>query len=203
MTRNVVRVAAALRRGAPTTRRVHPPRHRARAGLPARDQRRDDRVLRTLAAAGGRVPGAGDAASGSPPPDAEAALLDHVQVCFDCCHFAVEYEDPRGRARSACAGRHARSAASSSARRSTSRMPAGASAAAVVDRLRPFADTTYLHQVIERRAGRAARTSPTSGERTRRAAPTADRRSGASTSTCRCSPATTTASGPRRPTSRA
>ena len=26
--------------------------------------------------------------------EAQGALLDHVRVCFDCCHFAVEYEDP-------------------------------------------------------------------------------------------------------------
>jgi sugar phosphate isomerase/epimerase len=26
--------------------------------------------------------------------DAQDLIREHVQVCFDCCHFAVEYEDP-------------------------------------------------------------------------------------------------------------
>src|SRR5690606_21452572 len=26
--------------------------------------------------------------------DAERLICDHVQVCFDVCHFAVGYEDP-------------------------------------------------------------------------------------------------------------
>ena len=74
------------------TRGVHPPRHRARARLPARDEHRDDRVLRAMAAAGWR-PGARDRARPH-PGRGQSALLEHVQVCFDCCHFAVEYEDP-------------------------------------------------------------------------------------------------------------
>jgi len=27
--------------------------------------------------------------------DARASLYEHVRICLDCCHFAVEYEDPR------------------------------------------------------------------------------------------------------------
>jgi len=28
--------------------------------------------------------------------EARERLLEHIQVCFDCCHFAVEYEDAAG-----------------------------------------------------------------------------------------------------------
>ena len=66
---------------------------------------RDDRVLRAMAAAGWRPRGwprrlGVDAGAGA------AALLEHIRVCFDCCHFAVEYEDPGDGARSARGGRH-------------------------------------------------------------------------------------------------
>ena len=83
--------------------------------------------------------------------EAEAALLEHVQVCFDCCHFAVEYEDPAvALQRLAAAGLRVGRVQLSSAIDVT--VPP-AEAATVRDRLRPFADSTYLHQVIERQAG--------------------------------------------------
>jgi sugar phosphate isomerase/epimerase len=81
--------------------------------------------------------------------EAESALLEHVQVCFDCCHFAVEYEDPAvALQRFAAAGLRVGRVQLSSA--IDVAVPPG-SASAVFDRLRPFADSTYLHQVIERR----------------------------------------------------
>ncbi len=78
VTRNVVRVAddAGARRD--RTGGVHPPRHRARARLPARNHRRDDRLLRTaaapvgaprLAAALGIRRGRGAANAARPHPD--------------------------------------------------------------------------------------------------------------------------------------
>ena len=81
---------------------------------------------------------------------ARAALLDHVRVCFDCCHFAVEFENAaealdRLRAAGVKIGRVQLSSAIDVA------VPAEPQAsAAVSDRLRRFADTTYLHQVVER-----------------------------------------------------
>ena len=31
---------------------------------------------------------------GLTPAAAREALREHIRVCFDCCHFAVEFEDP-------------------------------------------------------------------------------------------------------------
>ena len=78
-------------------------------------------------------------------------LLEHIRLCFDCCHFAVEFEHPseamdRIRAAGIKIGRIQLSSALDVA------VPGDpASARAVRDRLRAFADTTYLHQVVERR----------------------------------------------------
>jgi len=82
---------------------------------------------------------------------ARAHLREHVRICVDCCHFAVEYEDPvaalhRVQASGAQVGR----VQLSSAIRVV--FPRDETACAgIVERLRQFADTTYLHQVIERR----------------------------------------------------
>jgi sugar phosphate isomerase/epimerase len=90
-------------------------------------------------------------ALGTGEADARAILLDHVRVCVDCCHAAVEYEDPvavldRLRAAGIGIGRIQLSSALRVA------MPEDAEGtAAVTARLRPFADSTYLHQVIARR----------------------------------------------------
>lgn len=84
---------------------------------------------------------------------AEAHLREHVRMCVDCCHFAVEYEDPaealdRVRAAGVQVGRVQLSSAltvtfpdDDEQRRTLS------------DRLRRFADSTYLHQVIARHNG--------------------------------------------------
>jgi len=78
-------------------------------------------------------------------------LRDHVRICVDCCHFAVEYEDPvaaleRVQASGVKVGRVQLSSAIKVV------FPRDETACAgTVERLRRFADTTYLHQVIERR----------------------------------------------------
>lgn len=82
--------------------------------------------------------------------EARAALLEHIRVCFDCCHFAVEYEDPidaltRLQAAGIKIGRIQLSSALQAGL-----PPAGAASSAVADRLKPFADSTYLHQVVAR-----------------------------------------------------
>jgi sugar phosphate isomerase/epimerase len=78
-------------------------------------------------------------------------LLEHIRVCFDCCHAAVEYEDPlaaldRLRQAGIQVGRVQLSSAL------VVSLPGDpVESVRVADGLRPFADSTYLHQVIERR----------------------------------------------------
>ena len=78
-------------------------------------------------------------------------LREHVRICVDCCHFAVEYEEPvaaleRVRASDVQVGRVQLSSAIKVV------FPRDETACAgIIERLRRFADTTYLHQVIERR----------------------------------------------------
>lgn len=92
-------------------------------------------------------------ATGTTVERAQANLLEHVRLCFDCCHFAVEYEDPaQAIARLERAGiRIGRVQLSSAIRVEVPAEPR--EAAAVRERLRAFADPVYLHQVIERRDG--------------------------------------------------
>ena len=92
-------------------------------------------------------------ALGTTEADAREHLLDHVRICFDCCHFAVAFEHAesamdRIRAAGIRIGRVQLSSALD--------VPfAGGShgAAEARDRLRAFADTTYLHQVVEKHGG--------------------------------------------------
>jgi sugar phosphate isomerase/epimerase len=90
------------------------------------------------------------ASTGGTLDDARRDLLDHVRVCFDCCHFAVEHEDPiaaidRLRTAGIGIGRVQLSSAL------TAHVPDDARGqAAAVARLRPFDDATYLHQVMRR-----------------------------------------------------
>lgn len=81
--------------------------------------------------------------------EAISLLRRHVQLCYDTCHFAVEYEAPdaafdRFSAAEVPVGKIQLSAAL----RAT--LPPDRSALA--DQLRPFAEDTYLHQVVERRS---------------------------------------------------
>jgi len=81
--------------------------------------------------------------------EARAHLQDHVRLCFDCCHFAVEYEDPAvALERLDAAGIRIGRVQLSSALEV--RFPDDRrEAEAMANELRPFADTTYLHQVVE------------------------------------------------------
>jgi sugar phosphate isomerase/epimerase len=83
--------------------------------------------------------------------EARRHLLDHIQTCFDCCHFAVEYEDPADAlARIARTGiKVGRVQLSSALEVMLPDDPA--QRARVGARLAPFAESTYLHQVIEKR----------------------------------------------------
>ena len=92
--------------------------------------------------------------------EAEAHLRRHVTVCYDTCHFAVEYEQPsEALARFAAAGIRIGKVQASAALKAD--LPASPAARrALADRLRPFAESTYLHQVIERRADGTLRRYP-------------------------------------------
>jgi hypothetical protein len=85
--------------------------------------------------------------------DARAALFEHIRVCFDCCHFAVEFEHPADAlATLRDAGIRIGRVQLSSAIRVG--VPADAEGRRDLDaRLRPFSDTTYLHQVVAQGAG--------------------------------------------------
>ena len=81
---------------------------------------------------------------------AEAKLLEHIRICYDTCHFAVEYENPssvfqRFQAAGIQIGKIQLSAAIQML------LPATVQARSLmIDWLCPFAESTYLHQVIER-----------------------------------------------------
>lgn len=83
---------------------------------------------------------------------ARELLLEHIRICFDCCHFAVEFEHAteamdRIRAAGIKIGRIQLSSAIDV------RLPPHQDLFRTMDRLRTFADTTYLHQVVEKAGG--------------------------------------------------
>ncbi|MCC5619572.1 metabolite traffic protein EboE [Nostoc sp. CHAB 5836] len=82
---------------------------------------------------------------------AETELLEHVRLCYDTCHFSVEYEQPDSVfARLKFAGIKIGKIQISAAIKV--KIPADIEKRTlIVERLRPFAESTYLHQVIERR----------------------------------------------------
>ncbi|MBD2214817.1 metabolite traffic protein EboE [Nostoc linckia FACHB-104] len=83
---------------------------------------------------------------------AESKLLDHVRICYDTCHFSVEYEQPESVfARLASAGIKIGKMQISAAIQ-VKIPPEFEKRSLIVERLQPFAESTYLHQVIERRA---------------------------------------------------
>jgi len=81
---------------------------------------------------------------------AEAHLLEHVRVCYDTCHFAVEYEDPASVFQQFQAAGIGIGKIQISAALQVNLSEDAAQRRQLVERLRPFAESTYLHQVIER-----------------------------------------------------
>lgn len=82
---------------------------------------------------------------------AEQALRDHIQICYDTCHFAVEYESPQQvfeqfQGAGIKIGKAQLSAALRIEIPDTVKRRQ-----ALITALTPFAESTYLHQVIERR----------------------------------------------------
>lgn len=90
---------------------------------------------------------------------AETWLRRHIRVCYDTCHFAVEYEDPtvalqKFRQAGIAIGKFQLSSAIRIP------IPADVTQRQVLRRhLEPFAESTYLHQVIELPSPTAARPS--------------------------------------------
>lgn len=84
--------------------------------------------------------------------EAERRLLEHIQVCYDTCHFAVEYEQPQQVfERFSAAGIRIGKGQLSAALRID--LPDETEKRQwMADQLEAFAESTYLHQVIERRA---------------------------------------------------
>jgi hypothetical protein len=81
---------------------------------------------------------------------AEQHIRNHIRVCYDTCHFAVAYEEPtRALYQLQEAGIGISKVQLSSAVRIA--IPAAlAERQAILQRLHPFAESTYLHQVIAR-----------------------------------------------------
>ena len=81
---------------------------------------------------------------------AESYLLEHIRICYDTCHFALEYEEP-GKVfeQFKSAGIQISKIQISAALQVN--IPEDVEARRLIaERLRPFAESTYLHQVIER-----------------------------------------------------
>ncbi len=84
--------------------------------------------------------------------DAEAALRRHLGVCYDVCHAAVEYEDPKGGLEQLRAAGIGVPKLQLSAALRIAEVDA-----AKAERLHQFDEPVYLHQVVERRSGRLTR----------------------------------------------
>ena len=81
--------------------------------------------------------------------EALVALREHLGLCYDVCHAAVEFEDPKA---SIAALRDNRIGIYKLQLSSALRMPKVDRS--TVDLLAPFNEPTYLHQVVENRNGR-------------------------------------------------
>ena len=99
----------------------------------------------------------------------------HLGVCYDACHMAVEFETPSDAVRRLRdAGIGIFKVQISSALRLAFRTGDGAPA----DKLGPFAEDTYLHQVVERVSGGLTRYTDLPDALTAAAGATADARCG-------------------------
>ncbi|MEZ4700595.1 MAG: metabolite traffic protein EboE [Rhodothermales bacterium] len=85
-------------------------------------------------------------------PAAEALLRHHVRVCYDTCHFAVEFEAPEASLQAFVDHGIGIGKIQVSAAIRVDLPAETAARAALAEHLGPYAESTYLHQVIERRA---------------------------------------------------
>lgn len=88
---------------------------------------------------------------GLSPQEAQEAILNHIQVCYDVCHFAIVYEKPADTfAKFAAHGIKIGKIQISAALKIL--MPLDFAKRVTMSRnLKPFAESTYLHQVIGRK----------------------------------------------------
>jgi sugar phosphate isomerase/epimerase len=93
-----------------------------------------------------------DRASGLSPAAAEVALRRHLGVCFDACHAAVEFEDPK-----LALARLARAGIPILKLQVSAGLKVTRPDAAARRELRRFAEGVYLHQVVARRGYQLAR----------------------------------------------
>jgi sugar phosphate isomerase/epimerase len=87
--------------------------------------------------------------TGLTPAESESAIREHLGVCLDTCHMAVEFEDP-----AAVLEQLNRAGIRVAKVQATAglRVMLQGDASAALDALGSFADDVYLHQVVERRA---------------------------------------------------
>lgn len=82
---------------------------------------------------------------------AETLLRQHIRLCYDTCHFAVEYEEPAiALAALKEAGIKVGKFQLSAALKLT--LPEPSQRQSLIESLTPFAESTYLHQVVTRHA---------------------------------------------------
>lgn len=86
---------------------------------------------------------------------AESWIIEHIRVCYDTCHFAVEYEEPRDIIqRLESAGIKIGKIQLSSALKIN--IPTKTDQRKLIfEKLLPFAESTYLHQVIARHSDKS------------------------------------------------
>ncbi|MCS5491288.1 metabolite traffic protein EboE [Algoriphagus limi] len=81
--------------------------------------------------------------------EAEILILEHIQVCYDVCHFAIVYEHPANTfSKFNNAGIKIGKIQISAALK----LDLGENRAEIQQKLLPFAESTYLHQVVGRKA---------------------------------------------------
>ncbi|MFH7026790.1 MAG: metabolite traffic protein EboE [Heteroscytonema crispum UTEX LB 1556] len=81
---------------------------------------------------------------------AEVLLLEHVRICYDTCHFAVEYEDPLSVFKQFQSAGIKIGKIQISAALQVKLIEDTEQRQQLLQRLQPFAESTYLHQVIAR-----------------------------------------------------
>ena len=84
-------------------------------------------------------------------PEAERALRSHIQLCYDTCHFAVEFEEPAEAIQQILDAGMKLGKIQISAAVRVPLPDAGTERSRLAERLNDFVESTYLHQVIEKR----------------------------------------------------
>lgn len=83
--------------------------------------------------------------------EAEELLREHIRLCYDTCHFAVEYEDPKAALQQVAEGGIKLGKIQISAALKVELPDSTEGRKQVKEELQNFVESTYLHQVVERR----------------------------------------------------